>query len=215
MPPRHVRSESVVTGERDAIVLDPALQGDVVHHTFVIRNEGAEELQLSDVALCSNCILEHVSQTIAPGSRGALSIVIPTDPLGGQVLRGPIRVTTNQPARPTLTIDFTLEVREFAAISPYRVWLSGPLGSEITATTTVTPNAEYPFEITGLRARKGTWFTYAHEAVERDGRRAFAITLRNTRQKPGPYQDVLFVQTDHPLRPEFKLRVEGRIGEAP
>ena len=33
----------------------------------------------------------------------------------------------------------------------------------------------------------------------------------NTRTKPGPYQDVLFVQTDHPERPEFRIRVEGRL----
>ena len=95
------------------------------------------------------------------------------------------------------------------------MWLRGSASAAepVTATCLVVPNEAYPFSITGIRTRRGVWFEHSLAEVEHAGRRAYEITLENTRTKPGPYQDVLFVQTDHPERPELRIRVEGRIEE--
>jgi hypothetical protein len=210
-----VFSKSIVREAESRHVLEPVLQGDEVHHVFRIPNPGPEPLELRDVNVCSGCIPAGHSQRIPPGGEGAIAIIVTTDWLGGSGISSPITAETSSPAMPHLTIHVELEVREFAALEPYRVWLRGSASAPepITATCIVTPNEAYPFSITGIRTRKGVWFEHAFTEIERDGRRAFEITLRNTRTRPGPYQDVLYVQTDHPERPELRIRVEGRIEE--
>lgn len=215
MEPRRVHSSSRVTEATSRQALGAVLQGDVVHHTFRIPNPGAEEMEIRNLKLCSGCILGGYTRRVPPGLEGAISIVIPTDWLGGREIDGPITAETTAESLPRLEIRVSLTVREFAELSPYRIWLEGrpDPAHPLMATCLVVPNEAYPFEITGIRARKGVWFEHAWKEVEHEGRRAFEITVRNTRRKPGPYQDVLFVQTDHPERPEFKIRVEGRIAE--
>lgn len=212
-PPERVVGSSRVVEARSRFVLGPVLQGDEVHHSFQIPNPGPEPMELRDVSVCSGCIPAGHSQRIAPGGVGQISILITTDWLGGRGIDGAITATTTSPALPQLEIQVVLEVKEFAALDPYRVWLRGTAGAAepITATCLVVPNEDYPFSITGIETRRGVWFEHSLREVERDGRRAYEITLVNTRTKPGPYQDVLFVQTDHPERPEFRIRVEGRL----
>ncbi len=213
MEPRHVRSRSRVETPRARIELEPVLQGDVVHHEFVIANPGPEPMEIEGLKMCSGCILGGHSKRIEPGREGGIRLLVPTDWLGGGAIASPITARTTRPGWETLRIDVALQVREFAALSPYRVWLRGSGAEAIVETCWVVPNEAYPFSITGIRARKGIWFSHSWREVERDGRRAYEITIENTRRKVGPYQDVLFVQTDHPERPEFRIRIEGRIEE--
>lgn len=191
----------------------PVLQGDIVHHDFIIENSGAEPLEITKAAGCCGFIVESHAKRIDPGRTGNISVLILTDSRGGQEISGTITAETSDPRRPRITIDAAVTVLEFAALHPYRIWLTGKEDAEIVETCMVVPNADFPFRITGIKVRKGVWFDYDWRETEFEGRRAYAITVRNTRKKPGPYQDVLFVQTDHPRRPEFRIRVEGRIGE--
>lgn len=209
--PRRVESRSTITGAHTRYVFEPVLQGDLVHHVFVIPNDSQETLEIRSLRMCSGCILQSHSRQIERGLEGAISFVIPTDALGGQTIESAIVAETSNPERPRIVIDVSLHVREFASVSPYRVWLRGGSAEEIVETCLVVPNEAYPFSIKAIRARKGIWFSYSHREVVRQGRKAYEITIENTRTKPGPYQDVLFVQTDHPERPELKIRIEGRI----
>jgi len=210
-----VRGRTEVGGARASVRLDPVLQGDDVRHDFLIANPLAVPLELVDVTACSGCILLDHSRTIRPQGQGRIAILIITHSRGGETIEGTIRAETNDPGRPVIEIDVTLPVREFAALSPYRVWLEGHAGEEIVARTTVVPNDAYPFEITGVRTRRGAFFDLSWAPTTVDERPGWEITLTNTRTRPGPYQDVLYVQTDHPERPELEIRVEGRIAPAP
>ncbi len=210
-PPKRVVGRSEIRGARGHITLEPVLQGDVVQHEVLITNDSEAPWALSNLRMCSGCMLDGVTKTIGPGESGAIGFVIPTDALGGQIVDGTIRATTGASAPATIEIGIHLEVREFAALHPYRLWLQGTAGDSIEETVIVVPNDAYPFSIREILTRKGVWIETAVRETEHEGRRAFAIDVRNTRNKPGPYQDVLFVQTDHPERPEFRIRVEGRI----
>jgi hypothetical protein len=194
-------------------VFEPALQGDIVRHDFVIRNDSEEILEIHEVRGFPGCVVESYSRRIEPGLTGAISTLILTDSRGGEEIAGTLRARTSRADRPEITIDASLFVREFAFLSPYRVWLEGSTSEDLVGTCIVIPSRDYPFSITGIKARKGVWFTTSYREIEREGRKGYEITVRNTRKKTGSYQDVLFVQTDHPARPEFKIRIEGRIGE--
>jgi hypothetical protein len=194
-------------------VLEPALQGDVVKHDFLVGNDSEEILEFSRVKGFRGVVVESYSRSIPPGMTGKISALILTDSRGGEEIEGRIEADTNWEARPRITIDVALSVREFASVSPYRVWLRGSSKEDIVETCIVIPNRNHPFAITGIKARKGVWFSYSFREIEKEGRRGYEIALRNTRRKPGSYQDVLFLQTDSISRPEFKIRVEGRISE--
>jgi hypothetical protein len=208
-----VHSKSLVDQPHSHHVLEPALQGDVVRHDFIIRNDFEEVLEIDEVRGFPGCIVESYSRKIPPGLTGSISTLILTDSRGGEEIAGTLRARTNREELPEIAIDASLLVREFASLSPYRVWLEGSASQDLVATCIVIPNPEYPFSITGIKARKGVWFTTSYREIESEGKRGYEITVRNTRKKTGSYQDVLFVQTDHSARPEFKIRIEGRIRE--
>lgn len=213
MEPKRVRSRSTIVNAHATVDIGTVLQGDLVAHEVMIANDTLEPIAIDNLKLCTGCFLESHSKEIRPGLKGSISFVIPTDALGGQDLASTITATTSSPDMPTLSIDVTAHVQEFAKLSPYRVWLKGAVGSEITATCVVVPNEAYGFSIEEVRARKGVWFEHSVVETQRDGVKAYEIKIVNTRTKPGPYQDVLFVKTDHPDRPELKIRIEGRIEE--
>ncbi len=213
LAPNRIYSKSRVEGAHSRHVIEPVLQGDVVHHEFLIANGSQEPIEIRRVEMCSGCMLDSYSKTIRPGLQGGISLIIPTDSLGGNEIVSAITAETSARHLPEIVIEVSLTVREFASLSPYRVWLKGSSAREIVATCVVVPSVAYPFSITGIKARKGVWFSHSYGEVERDDRKAYEITIKNTRKKAGSYQDVLFVQTDHPERPEFKIRIEGRIEE--
>jgi len=212
LEPKEIHSESPLHG---AHTFPSALQGDEVHHVFTVENPTETPIEITGLQLCSGCMLESRSRIIPPGTKGHVAFVIPTDALGGQTLSGPVRVQTNHPDYPELTAHVFLEVRSFAEIEPYRIWLRGQSGEAIEAEATILPSPDYPFKIRRIRARKGLWIRWDLKEILIEGRPGFRIRVFNTRQKPGPYQDVLFIQTDHSERPEFKVRVEGRITPPP
>ncbi len=208
-----IYSRSRVEKAHSRYEFEPALQGDIVKHDFIIENHSEAPLKLRNVEGCCGCFVESYTPSIEPGMSGAISAVLLTDSRGGEVIEGTIRAQTNDADRPEITIDVSMRVKAFAALHPYRIWLKGSPEEEIVEKCIVIPNKDYPFNITGIKTRKGVWFDYRLQEVKKNGRKAYEITVRNTREKPGPYQDVLFVQTDNPARPEFKIRIEGRISE--
>ncbi len=208
-----VYSRSSVDQPHSRYVFEPALQGDVVRHDFIIGNDSEEVLEIDEVRGFPGCIVESYSRKIQPGLAGKISTLMLTDSRGGEEIAGTIRARTNRDDRPEIAIDASLVVKEFASLSPYRIWLEGSASQDLVATCIVIPNQDYPFSITGIKTRKGVWFSTSYREIEREDRRGYEITVRNTRKKVGSYQDVLFVQTDHSARPDFKIRIEGRITE--
>jgi len=208
-----IYSQSKVESVHVRYEFPPVLQGDIVHHDFIITNDSDKALEITEAAGCCGLIVESYARRIEPDMTGKIALLILTDSHGGQEIKGTISAKTTDSARSQITIDVSIFVQEFAALSPYRIWLKGSPDQEIVEKCTVVPNDAFPFRITGIKVRKGVWFTYDFREIETDGKPGYEITVRNTRKKIGSYQDVLFVQTNHPLRPEFKIRVEGRIGE--
>jgi hypothetical protein len=206
-------SHSYVQESHSKYVFDPVLQGDIVKHDFIIKNDSKNTLELMNAEGCCGFIVESYTSKIQPGMTGKLSVLMLTDSRGGTEINGTIRAQTNDKDRPEISIDVFLYVKEFAALHPYRIWLEGSFKDEISEKCIVIPNKDYPFNITGIKLRKGVWLDYSYREIEKYGRKAFEITVKNTRKKPGPYQEVLFVQTDNSARPEFKIRIEGRITE--
>ncbi len=207
-------SRSKLETANSEYVFEPALQGDLVKHDFIIENDAMVPLELNDAESCCGCFVESYTRKIPPGESGAISVLLLTDSRGGDIINGTVRAETNDPNRPEITVDVKMKVKEFADLNPYRVWLKGSVDDKIVEECIVIPNENYPFNITDIKNRvPGGWIDYSYREIQKEGRKAYEITVKNTKETPGAYQDVLFVQTDHSARPEFKIRVEGRITE--
>jgi hypothetical protein len=211
LPIEPTRGETRIEGARSSVRLPNALQGDLVRHDLVIHNERAEPMRVERVTVCSGCVLDGFTREIGPGGDGRISFVVLTDSRGGETLWSPIVAETDDPDRPRIEVGVEIEVEAFAALDPYRVWLKGRAGEPISETCLVVPNETYPFELQGIELARGRWIEVDWARTTHEGRPAYAITITNTRSRPGPYQDILFLQTGHPRRPELKVRVEGRI----
>ena len=214
LPVAPLYSKSYITQPKSRYAFEPVLQGDIVNHDFIIKNDSQKVLELSDVEGCCGCYVQSYSRSIQPGLTGKISVLILTDSRGGQEISGTVRAATNDENRPEIIMEISILVKEFASLSPYRIWLKGEPGQDIVEKCIVIPNEAYPFRITGIKVRKGVWFDYGYREIEIKDKKGYEITVKNTRKKIGSYQDVLFVQTDNSARPEFKIRIEGRIGEA-
>ena len=125
LPVEPVYSRSSVDSPHSRYEFEPALQGDVVRHDFVIGNDSPEVLEIDEVRGFPGCIIESYTRKIPPGLTGKISTLMLTDSRGGEEIVGTIRARTNHEDRPEIAIDASLLVKEFASLSPYRVWLKG------------------------------------------------------------------------------------------
>lgn len=193
------------------LTLPTALQGDVVDLTLIVSNPSDKPLELKNPKSCCGIIVTTLTPLILPGEEGMVKTVIMTDKLGGKTLNGYVQVETTDPNRPLLRLDASMEVTEFAALSSHKIILAGAHSDPLKGTSTITPTEAYPFTITGIKARKGLHFAYHVEEInDKEGTR-YLIQVTNTRKTAGVYRDMLYLQTDNPLRPELRIRVEGHI----
>ncbi|MFZ5573540.1 MAG: DUF1573 domain-containing protein [Thermodesulfobacteriota bacterium] len=211
MPVQPVYSKSVVEGHESAYDFPPALQFDLVRHDFVIKNTTAEPLELRKVESCCGSLVENYSRQIPPGQEGVISIVLLTDRRGGTEIKGVVHAVTNHKTHPDLTIHISCPVKKFADISVHKIMLDGSCSQDVAGDSVVIPAPEYPFTITGIKAKKGLDIAYAYAEVETEGRKGYRITARSIRKTGGPIRDTLYIQTDNPARPEFIIRVQGKI----
>lgn len=214
MPAEPVYSKSVVTSHQSMYAFDPVLQFDHVKHDFIVKNTTGQTLEIKKVEACCGSLVESYSRQIPSGASGVVQTVLLTDRRGGKEINGTIRLETNDPAHPVWTIDIRCYVKKFADISIYKIMLNGKVGDTVAGTSVIMPSEDYPFNILGLKARKGLDITCSYKTIEQDGRKGYAIRAESTREKPGHIRDAIYVQTDNPQRPEFMIRIQGRIDPA-
>ena len=100
-----VYSRSFVGQAHSRHEFEPALQGDLVRHDFIIRNDSDEILEIHEVQGFPGCIVESYSRQVPPGLTGRISMLILTDSRGGEEIAGTIRARTSDADRPEITMD--------------------------------------------------------------------------------------------------------------
>jgi hypothetical protein len=208
-----VYSKSVVDEPHSSYEFEPALQFDYVEHDFIIENNSSEPLEIIKAEGCCGCNVKTYSRQIPPGLTGQITVLIITDTRGGTDVSGTIRAFTNDPSQPEITIDVFCPIKQIALIDPFKIMLNGSYNNELKGTAIVVPEQDFPFSITGIKPKKGLDISHSFTEIRKDGRKAYEITVKNTRKENGIYRDTLFIQTDHPRRPEFRIRVQGEVFE--
>ncbi len=211
IPERPVYSSSVVDSPKSRYEFDPVLQFDVVKHDFIVENTSDHILELKKVTGCCGSLVEAFSTQIPAGKEGVIKTVLLTDRRGGEEIHGFIRAMTNDPKNPEWAIEISCLVKKFADISAYTIMLSGSWRNPIEGSSVVMPVAEYPFKITSLKAKRGIFITYGYKEITQNGRKGYLIRAKNIRKERGVIRDTIYVQTDNPARPQFMIRVQGKL----
>ena len=206
-------SKSTIDLPKSEYIFKSVLQFDKVEHDFIFKNNSEVLLEIKKAEGCCGCVVSSYSSQIQPGMTGKISVLIITDRRGGTEVNGTIRAQTNDEKNPKITIEVSCPIKSIASISNHKIMLDGSLNEEIEGTSIVIPEEDFPFIITGIKAKKGLDFNYSYHEIEKDGRRGYLITVKRTRKKEGIFRDTLFIQTDNPQRPEFKIRVQGEASK--
>jgi hypothetical protein len=211
LPEKPVYSKSIVDSPKSKYVFDPVLQFDLVKHDFIVKNTSDQILELKKVQSCCGSLVEAYSPQIPAGKEGVIKTVLLTDRRGGEEIHGTIKAMTNDPKHPEWTIDISCFVKKFADISVHKIMLNGSWRKTIEGSSVVIPVKEYPFKITGLKAKKGQDIAYGYREIKQAGEKGYLITAKNIRKAAGVIRDTIYVQTDNPSRPEFIIRVLGKV----
>jgi hypothetical protein len=211
LPEKPVYSKSVVDSAKSKYEFDPVLQFDLVQHDFIIKNTSNQVLELKKVEACCGSLVEAYTREIPAGKEGVIKTILLTDRRGGEEIQGTIRATTNDPKHPEWTIDISCFVKKFADISVFTIMLNGSWLETIEGSSVIIPTHEYPFRITGLKVKKGLDITYGYKEIKHSGKKGYLITAKNKRKEAGVIRDTIYVQTDNPSRPEFIIRVQGKV----
>lgn len=143
---------------------------DIQRHVFTVTNTGAVPLLISDVAAGCGCTTTGTwDKEIAPGATGRIPIEFNPANFSGEVHKSVV-VSTNDPARPTQTLDLRANVwRPFEIIPAFTGFL--PVEGEPRAETKVVRILNNLAEPAKLHAPESTnpQFQTALKAV-RDGR---------------------------------------------
>jgi len=120
-------------------------------------------------------------------------------------------VHTNDPRNPVVELMVSGTVETFADIRPKHMQLSGRVGEPVTAVAEIAPRPDYPFKIKNIRAMKGHHIQFSLANKAASGGTIYELTITSTRQDAGSISDVIYVDTDSPIRPTLQVTVFGTI----
>ena len=187
---------------------DPVPEGRAVEHTFILGNNGDSPLRILKAEATCSCTHATFDETIAPGGRGRVHVVVETDGDGGRDVAITVAVQTSDPAQPVIRLELAGHVEKLMEVTPPIVRLQGPAGKPLTRTVTIRPAEKYPFSIVESKARKGEHLTYRlarkNLSKQPDG---YDLTVTVTGNQKGRYFDKIVLTTDSPHKPEIVISI--------
>lgn len=191
------------------------LNNVIVSHTFVVENQGDEELVIERIQSTCDCTTTSFDKIIPPGGQGKIVVDFNTQGYIGNTVTRQIRVYSNDPAQSPVKLSITVNVENGVKLTPRRVNFTGYVGESLVREVAITPLPEYPFKITGITALDGRNISYElKEKIDGDNA-SYVLQVANARQLAGRYYDEIIMETDHMLIPTIKVKVNGVIINIP
>ena len=118
---------------------------------------------------------------------------------------------TNDPQKSQFSLKVTGTVEKFASIEPNQVRFTGPEGKELKVQINITPEAKYPFKITGNRVKDGKYIRYKLEERKKPEPVGYTLSVESLKTDVGRFRDNIYLTTDSKVRPEIDIPVYGNI----
>jgi hypothetical protein len=188
------------------------LPGPLPPTEFLVVNRGTDPLTLKP-QLCCGMQLAGSDSPILPGSTRRL-VVTPTHALGDGAMNKSIRLETNDPERPEVTLELLAMGKSPLQVLPAEE-LTVPLQEENVPPQVVQFRVNYEPALTLTSIRCSAPYVQCREVTpdvpqgeKAEQFRAVEITV-SPNSPSTPYEAVIAIRTSCKARPEVKLRVYG------
>ena len=187
-------------------------KGQKAEHTLSVKNVGSDTLKISDVRAQCGCTATMLSDKIlAPNQEGKLSITFDTHAYMGKVTKQ-VYLTSNDPASPRTTIQFTANVMEVLTVSPQMiVFDSAVAGRNMTKTVTLTnPSQKTAIKILSVDSNTGNVKATLMKMQLMPGEQT-QLQAELMADKGGSYNGAITLKTDNPMSPTITINYNALV----
>ncbi|MBP7866290.1 MAG: type I pullulanase [Acidobacteria bacterium] len=201
----------VIFCARAGVDFGTVLQGRKVSHTFVVENHGDAPLNISGVVPNCNCTTADITrQIVEPGTSAFVRAVFDSSEFDGPVGKT-IFVSSDDPERPTLNLDFKANV-----LRPYT---TEPYPADFRR---VSRNADFEMKL-AFRGREGRQGAIRSVSVEKatcfearftpgtDAGPAVVVLRLKPGAPPHAVEATLVVTVDDPEFPVVRIPLRGQL----
>lgn len=177
------------------------VQGAVVKHTFIIKNEGDAPLEINARPSCG-CVTPYFDKVIEPGKEGRIEAELRSAGFRGAQVKT-IQVTSNDPDNPSLTLRLTTFIRTAIEVRPSE---QIPIALKSDAPTVqeveIVSTTEEPLELSEVRVNVP--FARA-EAQKLDAKRVKLVITVNPDAPPGRNTILVTARTNSTAQPQVNV----------
>jgi len=141
------------------------------------------------------------------GGEGKITIKVDTAGYGGKPVKKNMVVHTSEISNKRINLTVSGFVEKFATVNPEKVFLNGPLETNLSATLEIIPEEKYPFKILETSMIYGNNIIVNLEKNPGSKSSRYLLTVKSTAKVKGRYFDSITLKTDSKLRPEIKIPV--------
>ncbi len=183
-------------------------QGDVVKHTFRVRNEGDAPLEIDARPSCG-CVTPKVDRVIPPKSEGVIEAELRTAGFRGPQVKT-IQVTSNDPDSPSLTLRLTTNIRTAIEVQPSEtIQLALVPGQPAEQEVVIVANTEETLEVQQV----STSVPFAQAKAERiDAKRARILITVSPDAPMGRANFLVTARTNSASTPQVNINVACEKG---
>ena len=192
-------------------------KGQLLEHTFLIRNDGDTTLEVTEVRPACGCTVADFDNTIAPGATGKVSVKVKTESFAGPISKS-VSVFTNDSQNPKLQLVVKADIKPYVTIVPGFVRYNFVQGEEVgKAFQTLWSEDGSDVAVTAVKAPYDYLSVEFHEATEEERNpkgpgRQWVIDVALSPNAPvGALRDFVTVELDHPKQKFAKIPVSGFV----
>lgn len=185
-----------------------AVEGEVVHHTFQVTNQGGKTLDIREIKLDCGCASAEYDRSIAPGQSGRITIRVDTQGYESKIRRS-ARIYTNDPQSNPQIIRIEGTVKTPIHLSRRHVVFKGLEREKITKSIEIRAEDGRPLKLRAGRFDLGDKVDYRIEEVEAGS--MYRIHFSNIPGPAGRFHGLFTLETNYAEKPELTIRIRGRF----
>lgn len=192
-------------------------KGDVLKHTFTVKNEGDETLKITDVRPACGCTVAKFDESIEPGATGSIHVDLETLSFEGPIAKS-IAAYTNDAESPRIELVVKAMVRPYIGVEPgyarfsyvqgeqtggvpQTIWAPDGSDLEITAINN-------PYEHIIVKQRPAT----EEEKLGENRGKQWRLDIEILADAPvGALRDYIVVELDHAKQKKVQIPVSGFV----
>src|SRR5512140_1343392 len=216
LPARSAGAASHIVVPEAAWSAGAVAKGQVIRHVFVVRNDGATDLHITEVRPSCGCTTAEYDRVIGPGQQGRVTLVVETKGFQGSISKNAL-VLSDDPVAPQITLMVSATVKAMVDVLPSGFLRVQAFAGE-KASAEVTVVSDDPGFSPALSEAPQPWTSVAvtpvpeRELLPNRGRRQFRVRLAVGEGAPeGLIGGVLKLSTGIEKLPLLEIPLSGFI----